>query len=270
MVSLKQLLALAACSAVALAQSAADVKDPDAKAPSVKIDVTTTFPDAEVFGIKLVNGRPTRALFQVVNNEPEPIVVLVATGTLLTTEGALGAPNPPEILRNLTVTKYSTVIPPKSTETVQYSFSEIMNPRDVTLDLKLLVQARESIFTLGVYKESVSVVEAPFSILDPQVIFLYLILAGVFGGTVYAIYNIWIKDLLPQKKRGGKGGERAKRSTTGQKPVDPKDQVAVEGADGPAVTTGSKGYDESWIPEGHLSKPAGKRAGGGKTKSKAT
>jgi hypothetical protein len=44
-----------------------------------------------------------------------------------------------------------------------------MNPTDVTLDLKLLVQARGSIYTLGVYKESVSVVEAPFSILDPQV-----------------------------------------------------------------------------------------------------
>lgn len=143
--------------------------DPNAKVTSVKVDVKTSFPDAEVFGVKLVNGRPTRALFEVINNEAEPIVVLVATGALLTTEGALNAPNPPEILRNLTVTKYSTAIPAKSTETIQYSFSNIMNPADVTLDLKLLVQARGSIYTLGVYKESVSVVEAPFSILDPQV-----------------------------------------------------------------------------------------------------
>jgi hypothetical protein len=42
--------------------------------------------------------------------------------------------------------------------------------------------------------------------------------------------------LFPQTKRGGKGGERAKRSSGGsKKAVDVKDQVSVIGADGPAV-----------------------------------
>ena len=49
------------------------------------------------------------------------------------------------------------------------------------------------------------------------------------------------------------------------KKVDPSEQVAVAGADGPAVTSGSKAYDESWIPSTHLQRPDAKRS-----KSKTT
>lgn len=100
-------------------------------------------------------------------------------------------------------------------------------------------------------------------------IFLYLILLAAFGGTCYFIYNTWITTLFPQKKRGGKGGERAKKSSGGAKEVDPADQASVVGADGPAVTTGvSKSYDESWIPAGHLQRPEAKRVGSGRPKSR--
>ena len=87
----------------------------------------------------------------------------------------------------------------------------------------------------------------------------------MFTGSCYFIYNTWISTLFPQKRRGGKGGERAKRSATGLKKVDPAEQVSVVDADGPAVTTGSKAYDESWIPEHHINRPEAKRlkSGGG-------
>ena len=101
---------------------------------------------------------------------------------------------------------------------------------------------------------------------------MYLVLLAGFGGTLYFIYKTWIETLFPQTKRGGKGGERAKRSSLGtKKAVDPKDQVSVIGADGPAVTTGAlaqKAYDESWIPEGHLNRPAAKRVKSGASKTK--
>jgi hypothetical protein len=100
-------------------------------------------------------------------------------------------------------------------------------------------------------------------------IFLYLFLAAAFGGTIYFIYNTWITTLFPQKKRGGKGGERAKRSSGGSKKVDPADQASVVGADGPAVASGAKAYDESWIPEGHLKRPEARRVGSGRPKSRA-
>lgn len=99
-------------------------------------------------------------------------------------------------------------------------------------------------------------------------IFLYLVLFGAFGGTVYFIYTTWITTLFPQKKRGGKGGERAKRSSGGSKKVDPADQAAVAGADGPAVTSGAKAYDESWIPAQHLQRPEAKRVRSGTPKTK--
>jgi hypothetical protein len=79
---------------------------------------------------------------------------------------------------------------------------------------------------------------------------------------------------LPQTKRGGKGGERAKRSSAGTKKAVPVDeQVSVIGGDGPAVTTGAqaeKAYDESWIPEHHLNRPNAKRVKSGASSKKTT
>lgn len=97
---------------------------------------------------------------------------------------------------------------------------------------------------------------------------MYLVLLGAFGGTVYFIYTTWISTLFPQKRGHGKGGERAKRSSGGSKKVDPTDQAAVVGADGPAVTSGAKAFDESWIPAQHLQRPEAKRVKSGTPKSK--
>ena len=101
-------------------------------------------------------------------------------------------------------------------------------------------------------------------------IFLYFVLLAAFLGTIYFIYSTWITTLFPQKRRGGKGGERAKKSSGGSKTVDPTDQVSVIGADGPAMTSGAKAYDESWIPAHHINKPQAQRVKSGtKGKSKA-
>lgn len=100
-------------------------------------------------------------------------------------------------------------------------------------------------------------------------IFLYLFLLAAFSGTCYFIYITWITTLFPQKRRGGKGGERAKKSSAGSKKVEPAEQASVVGADGPAVTSSSQAYDESWIPASHLKRPEAKRVGSGRPKSRA-
>ena len=110
-----------------------------------------------------------------------------------------------------------------------------------------------------------------FTLTFPR-IFLYLFLLAAFAGTLYFVYKTWIETLFPQTKRGGKGGERAKRSSGGsKKAVDVKDQVSVIGADGPAVTTGAlaqKAYDESWIPDHHINRPKAKRVQSGASSKK--
>ena len=81
-------------------------------------------------------------------------------------------------------------------------------------------------------------------------IFLYLILSALFGGTCYFVYKTWIETLFPQTRPVRK----------------PRKQEAPEPV-APAPEATSTGYDESWIPESHLQRPAGKRsktAGGGK------
>ncbi|PVI02962.1 hypothetical protein DM02DRAFT_612603 [Periconia macrospinosa] len=232
--------------------------------PNLKVTISTSFPQSEIFGVKLVNGHPTEARLSINNQEPEPINVIVVGGSLVDDAGS-----EPRILRNLTSKTYNLQVPAGEEQTVTYSFSTEMHPQDVRLQLVTVLQdSKSQILTVSAYNETVSVVEAPTSIFDPQIIFLYLVLLGVFGGTVYFIYNTWITTFFPQKRRGGKGGERAKKSSGGSKKVDPADQVSVVGADGPAVTSGSKGYDESWIPATHLNRPEARRVKSGTPKSK--
>jgi len=106
-------------------------------------------------------------------------------------------------------------------------------------------------------------------------IFLYLFLLAAFAGTLYFVYKTWIETLFPQIRRGGKGGDRAKRSSGGsKKAIDTKDQVSGISVDGSAATTGAqaqKAYDESWIPEHHINRPTAKRVKSGassKTKTR--
>ncbi|KAF2646059.1 hypothetical protein P280DRAFT_512266 [Massarina eburnea CBS 473.64] len=257
------LQAFNACAEIQV-ENVEELADSEPITPDLKVSVSTTFPSSEIFGVKLINGLPTTARLSINNEEPEPVSVSVVGGSLLEDVGEES-----RILRNLTAQRYGVEIPAGEELTVTYSFSTEMHPQDVRLQLVAVLQDQKSAFyTVQAFNETVSVVEAPTSILDPQIIFLYLVLTAAFAGTVYFIYNTWIATFFPQKRRGGKGGERAKKSTAGTKPVDPSEQAAVVGADGPAVTTGSKGYDESWIPAVHLNRPEARRVKSGAPKTK--
>ncbi|KAF2272654.1 uncharacterized protein EI97DRAFT_436740 [Westerdykella ornata] len=267
---LSSLLLLSLGALNAFADSTAEKIDEavdEPQTPNLKISTSVKFPQSEIFGVKLINGHATQAVLDITNEEPEPVSLALIGGSLLR-DGL----EKPQIVRNLTAARYQIEIPAGEAETITYTFSTEMHPQDVRLQLVAVLQdKKQDFYTVSIYNETVSVVEAPTSIFDPQIIFLYLVLAGVFAGTVYFIYNTWITTLFPQTKGRGKGGERAKRSSGGSKKVDPADQVSVVGADGPAVTSGAKAYDESWIPASHLQRPEAKRVRSGtpKTKSKA-
>src|ERR1700735_968423 len=91
----------------------------------------------------------------------------------------------------------------------------------------------------------------PFQYLTLGSIFLYFFLLACFVGVVYFFYTIWIAPYFPQKR--GRGGDRTKRGTTKKGAAD--EGIPATGTDGPAMTTGSKAYNEEWIPPHHIQKP---------------
>jgi hypothetical protein len=275
--------------------------DDEPQTPNLNVKVSVSFPQSEIFGVKLINGHATEARLSISNNEPTPIGVTVVGGSLFEEQNGES-----RVVRNLTAQKYSIEIPAGAEETVPYTFTTELHPQNLRLQLVAVLKDNKNTFiTVPVYNETVSIVEAATSFFDPQMyvlirtpyckhlhfaclfacrhttvsllglqanfltsIFLYLVILGVFGGTMYFVYNTWITTFFPQKKGRGKGGERAKKSSGGSKKVDPADQVSVIGADGPAVTSGAKAYDESWIPASHLQRPEAKRVKSGTPKTK--
>ena len=89
-------------------------------------------------------------------------------------------------------------------------------------------------------------------------IFLYLFLLAVFSGILYFVYNTWVSTLFPQKPRAAKTPKRAVGG--GGKKADPADPAT---ADGSALASGAKAYDESWIPAHHINRPEARRVKSG-------
>ncbi|KAI0023551.1 hypothetical protein F4780DRAFT_55426 [Xylariomycetidae sp. FL0641] len=247
----------------------ADVESPlddNAGSPSnaeLKADIATTFPDADIFGVKLVNGRPTKAVVDVTNNEDKPIQVAFVGGQLHTTQ-ELAPDTAPYmgILRNLTTVRYEATIPPGEQQSLPFSFILDMQPQDVRLQLVAVISnSANQIFQVGVSDQVVSIVEAPTSFFDPQIIFLYLVLTAVFGGTCYFVYKTYIEAFFPQAK---------KSKPAGKKPRAVEEKEPLSGGEGNTSGT-DKGYDESWIPEGHLNRPTARRVkSGASSKSNKT
>ena len=126
--------------------------------------ISASFPRSEIFGVKLINGHATEARLSISNNEPKPIGVNIVGGSLLKeVNGEF------QVLRNLTAQKYSIEIPAGAEETVPYTFSTEMHPQDLRLQLIAVLRNSETaIFTVAAYNETVTVVERPNSIFDPQ------------------------------------------------------------------------------------------------------
>ena len=133
------------------------------------MDIKASFPQSEIFGVKLVNGHPTRAVRDVSNNEPGAVTVAVIGGSLLTPMDKPGAPDPPVVIRNLTAQRYGVQIPAGESETITYTFAQELHPQELRLNLAAVLQNTEGkVFTKMIYNETVTVVEAPMSIFDPQ------------------------------------------------------------------------------------------------------
>jgi hypothetical protein len=117
-----------------------------------------------------VNGRPTKALLDFTNNEPEPVQVAFIGGALLNPK-PLAPEQPPwtAVVRNLTNTRYDLSIPAGEKASLPYNFVTDMNPQDLTLNLlAVIISQAGAVYQLQAYNGTVSVVEPATSFFDPQ------------------------------------------------------------------------------------------------------
>jgi hypothetical protein len=131
--------------------------------------VTVGFPEAEIFGIKLVNGRPTKALVDFTNHEQGPIQVAFIAGALLNPE-PLAPELPPwaAVVRNLTTSKYELDIPAGEKASLTYNFVTDLNPQDLNLNLIAVIASKGAVYQVQAFNGTVSVIEAATSLFDPQ------------------------------------------------------------------------------------------------------
>lgn len=144
--------------------------EPDAAAapPQLKAQITASFPDGELIGLRLINGKPTRAVVEVTNNEDGPIQVAFVSGTLFAHKPLLDDA-PPSILHNLTASQYNLPVAAGESAQVPYAFALDMQPQDVRIQLLAVVtDSKGGIFPVTAYNGTASIVEAPTSFLDPQ------------------------------------------------------------------------------------------------------
>lgn len=143
------------------------------KAPSdLALDIKVAIPDSD-FGVKLVNGRATRAVLTVTNNEAESVSVAFVGGMLYSPTSARSldedAPIYEGVLRNLTTVPYGQAVAAGESQDIPYSFVLDMLPQDVQLQLVAVVSNdKGQVFQYQAFNGSATIVEAPTNILDPQ------------------------------------------------------------------------------------------------------
>jgi hypothetical protein len=137
--------------------------------PNLNVAVSVSFPQSEIFGVKLINGHATEARLSINNKEPTPVGVTIVGGSLI--QEIKGQS---QIVKNLTAHKYSIEIPAGAEETVPYTFTTELHPQNLRLQLvTVLKDNKGALYTVPVYNETVSVVEAPTSFFDPQMYVLH-------------------------------------------------------------------------------------------------
>lgn len=131
--------------------------------PKLDVSIRASFPSAEIFGVKLINGHATQSVLSITNNEASAITFSIAGGSLHTLA------TPAQQIRNLTAVKYNVQIPAGQNGSFAYPFTTVLPPQQFRLNLVAAVKdSKGTVFTVQAFDETVTVVEPETSLFDPQ------------------------------------------------------------------------------------------------------
>ena len=197
------------------------------------IEVEAVFPESNPFG-QVVNGERNQILLAIENKSDRNI-------TLQSIAGSFHHPETNSLLRNTTALTYGLRLIEGAKLQLPYTFYSEFKPGDIRLNIWVDVTEEEK-FRIMAYDSIVTIVEPEASWFDFKLISTYLIVAGLLGGGAYYAYLAYAPQPKKQRKRVNAAPE-------------------VSAPVGTVTATGAGGYQEEWIPEHHLKKGKGKKAG---------
>ncbi|KAI9454542.1 hypothetical protein BJY52DRAFT_719131 [Lactarius psammicola] len=230
--SLLSAIALLASTALAVevvSTVAEDGEFPDLPVEDPVLAVTASFPESNPFG-HVVNGESNRLLLNVENRTGKNVTLLSVAGEFLdpVTEKLIRAAN------NLT---YGIYLPDAARIQLPYNFHSEFKTGDIKLSVWLehLIDGERQ--KVSAFDSIVAVVEPELSIFDMKLLSTYAIVLAILGGLGYVTYL----SFAPQPKQKKKTQVITPVTTT--------------------TATSAGGYQEEWIPEHHLRKGKGRKAG---------
>lgn len=183
--------------------------------------------------VPLENGEEFKIEYSFRNDESEEVSI-VGLG------GSFNHPVDGSIVTNLTTSQLGPLVvqPGESTSFIQKVGLDL-NADSYVLAPAIYVVYQSKLMLLGSRNQIVTVSDAEISIFNPQLLFLELVLLSTLGGLAYFAYIIfgkkYIQGTAPVTKRKVSPPPKAVKSKS----------------------TGSKGYDENWLPD-NLRKAANK------------
>ncbi|KAF9092622.1 hypothetical protein BGX23_004106 [Mortierella sp. AD031] len=222
MLGLKSTLKALVCGALFLASVSAQESAPN-------VDISTQFPNA-IAGLtpNIVSGEANDVKVIIKNTGKTDLKVNLIVGTIAEPDDYNN------IIRNLTAYRYGTTVKAEGTLVQTYTIKMEHPSRDVGLTLMAdLIDSNKNHFPVLVYNSTVNFTEPVQSWIDLQLIFLYILIAGIF-----AAIGMFIKDAMSPE---------VKKTTKKTPAMTPEEREAA--------LEKMKVLDEDWIPEHHKKSP---------------
>ncbi|KAF9142032.1 hypothetical protein BGX30_003545 [Mortierella sp. GBA39] len=222
MFGLKSTLKALVCGALILASVSAQDSAPN-------VAISAEFPNA-IAGLtpNIVSGEANNLKVTFKNTGKTDLKVNLIVGTVAESDDYNN------IIRNLTAYRYGTTLKADGTLILPYAIKMEHASREVGLTLMAdLIDSNKNHFPVLVYNGTISFSEPVQSWIDLQLIFLYVLIAGIF-----AAIGMFIKDAMaPETKKTVK-------KTPAMTPEERE-----------AALEKMKVLDEDWIPEHHKKSP---------------